>query len=303
VTKQSSNATIYALSLGENHMPNHKPILVFQTDFTYKEGAICAMYGVVKSVDRTLEIIDGTHELPQFDIWSASYRLYQSMKFWPESTIFVSVVDPGVGTSRRGCVARTADGYYIVTPDNGALTHVLKNAGITQVREIDETINRLKGKGTEGSAVFHGRDVFAYCAARLASGIISYEQVGPEYPLNEIITLGVAKATYGDGWAEGIFEINDPNFGNAWTNIPLDMLKQAGFLYGEHILVSIRHDNKEIYKKEVLFGKTFGAALKGEDIIYNNELMFASMAISQGNFCDKYGVRHGSEWAVRFEKI
>ncbi len=78
-----------------------KPILVYQTDFTYAEGAVCAMYGVVKSVDRELEIIDGTHEIPKFDTWSASYRLYQSMAFWPKGTIFVSVVDPGVGTPRK----------------------------------------------------------------------------------------------------------------------------------------------------------------------------------------------------------
>lgn len=84
-----------------------KPILVFQTDFTYKEGAVCAMYGVVKSVDRELEIIDGTHEIPKFDVWSASYRLYQSLRFWPEGTIFVSVVDPGVGTERRASIAKT----------------------------------------------------------------------------------------------------------------------------------------------------------------------------------------------------
>ena len=101
-----------------------KPILVFQTDFTYKEGAVSSMYGVVKTVDRELEIMDGTHELPQYDTWSASYRLYQSLQFWPEGTIYVSVVDPGVGTSRRACVAKTVDGYYIVTPDNGSLTHV-----------------------------------------------------------------------------------------------------------------------------------------------------------------------------------
>ena len=99
-----------------------KPILVFQTDFTYKEGAVCAMYGVVKSVDRSLEIFDGTHEIPHFDIWSASYRLNQSMRFWPKGTIFVSVVDPGVGTSRRACVAKTCDGYIVVTPDNVTLT-------------------------------------------------------------------------------------------------------------------------------------------------------------------------------------
>ena len=142
-----------------------KPILVFQTDFTYKEGAVSSMYGVVKTVDRELEIMDGTHELPQYDTWSASYRLYQSLQFWPEGTIYVSVVDPGVGTSRRACVAKTVDGYYIVTPDNGSLTHVKRLIGIEAVREIDESVNRLRGKGTEDVAIFHGkRLVRIYCS-------------------------------------------------------------------------------------------------------------------------------------------
>ena len=198
-----------------------KPILVFQTDFTYAEGAVSSMYGVVKTVDRELEIFDGTHEIPQFDTWSASYRLYQSVRFWPEGTIYVSVVDPGVGTSRRACVAKTKDGYYIVTPDNGSLTHYKKWVGIEAVREIDESVNRLRGKGTEEVAIFHGRDLFGYTAARLASGIIDFEGVGPEYPVEEIVELPILEPTVTEGRAEGIFEIEDPNFGNLWTNIPL----------------------------------------------------------------------------------
>ena len=79
-----------------------------------------SMYGVVKTVDRELEIMDGTHELPQYDTWSASYRLYQSLQFWPEGTIYVSVVDPGVGTKRRACGAKTVDGYYIVKGNGGS---------------------------------------------------------------------------------------------------------------------------------------------------------------------------------------
>ena len=162
-----------------------KPILVFQTDFTYAEGAVSSMYGVVKTVDRELEIFDGTHQIPQYDTWSASYRLYQSLQFWPKGTIYVSVVDPGVGTARKACVAKTVDGYYIVTPDNGALTHIKKYVGIEAVRETDETVNRLQS--TRGVAIFHGRDLFGYTAARLASGIIDFEGVGPEYPVEEIV--------------------------------------------------------------------------------------------------------------------
>ena len=279
-----------------------KPILVFQTDFTYKEGAVCAMYGVVKSVDRELEIFDGTHEIPQYDIWSASYRLYQSMRFWPEGTIFVSVVDPGVGTPRRACIAKTADGYFVVTPDNGSLTHLKAWVGIDEIREIDQTVNRLRGKGTEGVSVFHGRDLFGYCAARLASGIISYEQVGPQYPPDQIVTLPMHEPVVADGRVRGIFEIGDPNFGNLWTNIPLELFTGAGFAYGDYLNLTVRHHGEVVFNQKVLFHRSFGYAQKGEVIIYNNEIMRVSVAISQGSLIERFHLDYGPDWEVEFEK-
>lgn len=278
-----------------------KPILVFQTDFTYKEGAVCAMYGVVKSVDRELEIIDGTHEIPQFDTWSASYRLFQSMKFWPEGTIFVSVVDPGVGTARKACVAKTVDGYFVVTPDNGTLTHLKEWVGITDVREIDETVNRLGGKNTEGVGVFHGRDLFSYCAAKLASGIISYEDVGPAYAVDEIITHPLHEPEWAEGIVKGIIEINDPNFGNMWTNIPLEVFIKAGFRYGDVLHLTIKHDGQEVFSEKLPFHKSFGFVQKGEPIIYNNELMRIGLSINQGSFCERYQLQFGPEWEVEFK--
>ena len=279
-----------------------KPILVFQTDFTYKEGAVCAMYGVVKSVDRELEIIDGTHEIPQYDIWSASYRLYQSMQFWPGGTVFVSVVDPGVGTPRKACVAKTADGYYVVSPDNGSLTHLKHFVGITEVREIDQTINRLKGKNTEEVSVFHGRDLFSYCAARLASGIITYKQVGPDYPVKEIVTLPILEPELDHDKVSGIFEINDPNFGNLWTNIPLSLFLESGFTYGDHLNVTIRQAGKVVFSEKLLFHQSFGYAQKGEAIIYNNELMKVALAVNQGSFSKRYKLGYGPDWQVEFSK-
>ncbi|PKO15844.1 MAG: DNA-directed RNA polymerase subunit delta [Chloroflexi bacterium HGW-Chloroflexi-10] len=279
-----------------------KPILVFQTDFTYKEGAVCAMYGVVKSVDRQLEIFDGTHEIPQYDIWSASYRLFQSMSFWPEGTIFVSVVDPGVGTPRKACIAKTADGYYVVTPDNGTLTHLVHWVGITEIREIDQAVNRLRGKNTEEVSVFHGRDLFGYCAAKLASGIITYEQVGPAYSVDEIVTLPIQEPIVENSKIKGIFEIGDPNFGNLWTNIPLSLFTRAGFVYGDHLNLTIRRAGQVVFSEKVLFHKSFGYAQKGEVIIYNNELMKVSVAISQGSFSDHYHLDFGPEWEVEFTK-
>ena len=279
-----------------------KPILVFQTDFTYKEGAVRSMYGVVKCVDRELEIMDGTHELPQYDTWSASYRLYQSLEFWPKGTIYVSVVDPGVGTSRRACVAKTVDGYYIVTPDNGSLTHVKKFIGIEAVREIDETRNRLRGKGTEGVSIFHGRDLFGYTAARLASGIIDFEGVGPEYPVSEIVEHPMFKPEISEGVVKGYFEIDDPNFGNLWTNIRLEKFMEAGFAYGDMVETIIRHEDKEVFHETVLFHKSFGFAQKGSPMIYNNELMKVAMAVTQGSLVKIYGLGYGPEWTVEFRK-
>lgn len=279
-----------------------KPILVFQTDFTYAEGAVSSMYGVVKTVDRELEIFDGTHQIPQYDTWSASYRLFQSVRFWPKGTIYVSVVDPGVGTSRRACVAKTKDGYYIVTPDNGSLTHYKKWVGIEAVREIDESVNRLRGQGTEEVAIFHGRDLFGYTAARLASGIIDFEGVGPEYPVEEIVEHEILEPTVESGKVVGMFEIEDPNFGNLWTNIPLHTFREAGFSYGDMVNVKIYHEDEVVFEEKVLFHQSFGMAKKGEPIIYNNELMKVALAVSQGSFIQKYGVNFGPEWTVCFTK-
>lgn len=277
-----------------------KPILVFQTDFTYAEGAVSSMYGVVKTVDRELEIFDGTHQIPQYDTWSASYRLYQSLQFWPKGTIYVSVVDPGVGTKRRACVAKTVDGYYVVTPDNGSLTHLKKFVGIESVREIDESVNRLQR--TAGTAIFHGRDLFGYCAARLASGIIDYEGVGPEYPVEEIVEHPIFEPEVQPGCVKGYFEICDPNFGNLWTNIPLAQFKAAGFEYGDMVNAAIFHDGIKVFDQTVLFHQSFGYAQKGDPMIYNNELMKVAMAVSQGSMCKKYDLWFGPEWTVVFTK-
>ena len=279
-----------------------KPMLVFQTDFTYKEGAVCAMYGVVKSVDRSLEIIDGTHELPQYDTWSASYRLYQSMSFWPKGTIFVSVVDPGVGTSRKACVAKTSNGYYVVTPDNGTLTHIKKYMGIDEVREIDETVNRLKRDDNTEVAIFHGRDLFGYCAARLASGIITYEEVGPAYSVEKIKTHEILEPHIYDDRIEGIFEINDPNFGNLWSNITLKSFKEAGFKFGDKIHTEIYHKDEKVFDDELYYYQSFSTAANHTVMIYNNEINKIAMAVVIGNLCKEYNLDVGPDYRVVFYK-
>lgn len=279
-----------------------KPILVFQTDFTYKEGAVSAMYGVVKSVDRTLDIVDGTHEIPQFDIWSASYRLYQTIRFWPTDTIFVSVVDPGVGTKRKPCVAKLTDGYMVVTPDNGSLTHLSKHFEIEWVREIDVS-NRLVGKNNEEVAIFDGRDLFGYTGARLASGQLKIEDIGPLYPVEEIVKLPLHDPQIDKDTITGILEIDDPNFGNLWTNIDTKLFKVIKIEPGDTLMTTISNKDKVVYEKPLKFVKSFGDVKKGDDLIYHNELNKVALATSQGSFTQKNDLRHGEDWKIVFKKV
>ena len=159
-------------------------MLVLQTDFGLQDGAVAAMYGVALGVNPDLKIYNLTHEIETYNIWDASYRLVQTLQYWPEGTVFVSVVDPGVGSNRKSIVAKTKDGKYVVTPDNGTLTHIHSNIGIEEIREIDETRNRLPYSGE--SYTFHGRDIYAFTGARLASGVISYEEVGEKLEVEKM---------------------------------------------------------------------------------------------------------------------
>ena len=100
--------------------------LVFQSDFGLVDGAVSAMEGVALQVDPELKLHHLTHDITPYNIFEGSYRLFQTVNYWPEGTVFVSVVDPGVGTNSKSVVAKTKTGQYIVTPDNGTLTHLLK---------------------------------------------------------------------------------------------------------------------------------------------------------------------------------
>ena len=129
--------------------------LVLLTDFGTSDGAVSAMKGVAYTVSPQLLISDLSHENP--DIFTGAYRLYQTEEFWPSGTVFVCVIDPGVGTSRLSVVLKTRNGHYFVGPDNGLFSLVAERDGIEALRQIDETVNRRKG--SENSHTFHGRDV------------------------------------------------------------------------------------------------------------------------------------------------
>ncbi|HEY6064335.1 MAG TPA: SAM-dependent chlorinase/fluorinase, partial [Chitinophagaceae bacterium] len=215
---------------------SQKKILVFQTDFGVKDGAVSAMKGVAMGVSADLKIFDLTHEIPAYNIWQAAYRLEQTAQYWPAGTVFVSVVDPGVGSKRRSIVLKTKSGHYFVGPDNGQFTLITQSLGIAEIHEIDEALNRRKN--SQASYTFHGRDVYAYTGARLSAGIITLDKVGPRLP-SSVVTIGFQKPVYENGMIKGNIPVLDIQYGNVWTNIDGDTFKKLNLRYGDMLHVEI----------------------------------------------------------------
>ena len=253
--------------------------VVIQTDFGLADGAVSAMYGVAFNVDPELGVYNLTHEIPQYNIWEASYRLYQTVQYWPKETVFVSVVDPGVGTKRLSVVVKTADGHYIVTPDNGTLTHINESIGIVAVRQIDERVNRLPNSGE--SYTFHGRDVYVYTAARLAAGVISFEEVGPVCEVEQVVVLPHNQAEV----------IND------------EVVGSVDILYGDCLEVTISNDYNNVYQNEIQIGQSFAKSRVGDPILFINSLDKLGVAINQGSFAQAYRIQSGDNWQIKVIKV
>src|SRR5574344_2013877 len=276
-----------------------KNCLVLQTDFGLVDGAVAAMKGVALQMDENLEVFDLTHDITPYNIWEASYRLFQSVEYWPKGTVFVSVVDPGVGSSRKSLVAETAQGHYIVTPDNGTLTHLAAFVGISNVREIDEARNRLKN--SENSYTFHGRDVYAYTGAKLASGKMKLSETGPSYPAETIVKLQLGSVSLSQGTVEGCIDILDVRYGSLWTNIPrADFLEATNAKVGDTIDVKISHEGRICYSGSVKYGFSFAEVSIGEPVIYVNSLYRVGLAVSHGSFSSIYNIGTGIDWRIQF---
>ena len=216
-------------------------IIVLQSDFGLQDGAVAEMKGVALGVDENLKIVDGTHDIESYNIFEGCYRLFQIIKSFPKKTVFVSIIDPGVGSDRKSIVAKTKSGHYIVSPDNGTITIVDKEIGIDEVREIDETINRVKD--SQKSYTFYGRDVYVYTAAKLASGKITFEQVGKKINKEQLVRLKYKKAVINNNKVSGIIPVLDIKYGNVWTNINRELFDKLGGKLGDKYNVVIKYKN------------------------------------------------------------
>ena len=274
--------------------------LVIMSDFGLADGAVSAMYGVAYSVCEQLNISSLTHEIPQYNAWEASYRLIQTVGYWPKGTVFVSVVDPGVGSTRRSIAVETQAGQYIITPDNGTLTHVKHISKIVAAREIDERVNRLPGSGE--SYTFHGRDIYAYTGARLAAGIIDFSGVGPEVDAESVVELPMDEPRFEGDWLCGDIDVLDVRFGSLWTSIPREQFLGLGVQHGDFVDIKIQNGARLVYRNSLIYARSFADAFVGEPLVYVNSLDRIAVAINQGDFARAYNIGTGAPWTIAVQK-
>ena len=268
--------------------------VVIQADFG---GAV--MPGVAYSVSKEIDIFTVQPLIPLYDIDAAARNLIYTAPVWPAGTVFVSVVDPGVGTKRKSVVLKTKNGQFIVSPDNGTLALVADELGIEAMREIDESVNRRPG--TEWSHTFHGRDVYAYTAARLAAGVITYEQVGPLLE-PKVVSLNYPSPTFERGTATGMIYTSRGLLGNTAANIDRQTFARLELKPGDETLVTIRHAGKVVWEQSLPYVRTFGDVPVGQLLLFINSSGFVALAINQGNFASTHGIDSGRDWTLSVRK-
>jgi len=268
--------------------------LLIQADF-----AGLVMTGVAHSVSKDLVVYNVRPLIPLYDIRAASASMAYNAQTWPAGTVFVSVVDPGVGTDRKSVVLQTKNGLFFVSPDNGSLSGPATAYGIEAVREIDESVNRIPG--SEWSHTFHGRDVYSYTGARLAAGVISYEEVGPLME-PQVIMLEELGARLEDGVLYGYVSGGTGRLGNISFSIDRHLFEEINPAYGEMYDVVIRNRDEIAWEGSLPYAKSFGDVPLGDNLLFVNSSGVTSIAVNQGNFASKYGIGSGDSWTIEIKK-
>lgn len=269
----------FSQKAAETAAGNAHPTIVFMTDFGTANDAVAICKGVMLSIAPDARIVDITHQVTPYSIEEGSRLLDGVTPYYPAGTVFVGVVDPGVGTSRKAVVVKTKKGQYFVLPDNGLITPVIERDGLDSAREITNT-GWMFGKNV--SSTFHGRDIFSPVGAHLAAGW-DFTMVGPEVP--QLVRLTPKVATTTEQGIEGdIIGLDDP-FGSLISDISGDEFKKLGYNLGDKIIVQL---NKKPFT--LPYVKTFMDVPVGESLLYVDSRDRVGLAVNQRNFSVTYKI-------------
>ncbi len=260
----------------------YPPTIVFMTDFGVVDDSVALCRGVMYSIMPDVRIVDLTHQVTPFSILDGSRFLYGATPYFPVGTVFVVVIDPGVGSTRKAIVARSKRGQYFVLPDNGLLTLVEQRDGIEAVREITNPDWMI---GSKLSSTFHGRDIFSPAGAHVARGD-DWTKAGPEIAVKDLVRLELKAATLDDRGLSAMVIATDGPFGNLVSNVDAEDFLKLGYQRGQEVPVTVA--GKEMRMK---FVKTFSDVPLGQALLYIDSRGHLAMAVNQNSFAATYGIK------------
>jgi S-adenosylmethionine hydrolase len=260
----------------------YSPTIVFMTDFGVLDDSVAICRGVMYSVMPDVRIVDLTHQVTPYSILDGARFLHGATPYYPAGTVFVVVIDPGVGSPRKAIVAKSKRGQYFVLPDNGLLTLVEQRDGIERAREITNPAWMI---GSKLSSTFHGRDIFSPVGAHMARGD-DWAAVGPEVPVRALVRLDVKAAKVDERGLSAEVMATDGPFGNLVTNVDADEFLKLGYQRWQEVPVKL--GEKEM---KIKFVRTFSDLPVGEPLLYIDSRGHLGLAVNQGSFAAAYGIK------------
>ncbi len=264
----------------QNSKPS--PTVVFMTDFGTVDDSVAICKGVMYSIAPELRIIDLTHQVTPFSILDGARFLYGASPYYPAGSVFVVVIDPGVGSIRKAVVAKSKRGQYFVVPDNGLITMIQDRDGIEAAREIT---NREWMIGAALSSTFHGRDIFSPVGAHLAHGE-DWTLVGPELAVNHLIRLKLELPRLDARGLTGEVIATDGPFGNLVTNITGEDFLKLDYGHGQNVHITI--GKREM---NIPFVRTFSDVQLKKSLLYIDSRGHVGLAVNQGSFAAIYAIK------------
>jgi S-adenosylmethionine hydrolase len=262
--------------------PAERPTIVFMTDFGVVDDSVALCKGVMYTIAADVRIVDLTHQVTPFSISDGARFLFGATPYFPAGTIFVVVIDPTVGSSRKAIIVKSKRGQFFVLPDNGLMTMVQDRDGLEGAREITNPQWMI---GAALSSTFHGRDIFSPAGAHLARGD-DWTQVGPELDLAKLVRLDLKPATVDANGLSGEVIATDGPFGNLVTNISSEKFLELGYQHGQTVPVTIGSRQMKIP-----FVRTFSDVPLDEPLMYIDSRGRLGLAVNQASFAAKFGIR------------
>src|SRR6266851_1559483 len=265
----------------------YPPTIVFMTDFGVMDDSVAICRGVMYSIMPEVRIVDLTHQVTPFSILDGARFLYGATPYYPAGAVFVVVVDPTVGSTRKAIVAKSRRGQYFVLPDNGLLTLVEKRDGIEAAREITNPEWMIGGKL---SSTFHGRDIFSPVGAHVARGD-DWTKVGPEIAAKNLVRLELKAARIDEHGLSAEVIATDGPFGNLVTNVDADDFLKLGYQHGQEVPVTLSGKDLGEKQMKMKFVRTFSDVALNQPLLYIDSRGHLGLAVNQNSFVAVYGVK------------